>query len=68
MTEPRKQESVAKTTSTKKKVAVVWPSDGFVVEGLPEVTREGVAVTDEQHQQLEKAAKQSGVKLREVND
>lgn len=54
--------------SAKTKMATVWPSDRFVVEGLPVVTREGVPVTAEQKKTLEDAAKKSGVTLREVTD
>lgn len=82
MAEPRKpgdqavpqsaSEAVAKAPepsgSARTKVATMWPSDKFVVEGLPVVTREGVPVTAEQLKTLQNAAKRSGVKLREVND
>lgn len=78
MAEQRKQDPALATATTaespgpsagttKKKVAVAWPSDQFVVEGLPVVNRTGVAVTAEQYKTLEEAAKKSGVKLREVN-
>lgn len=58
----------APSSGAKKKVAVAWPTDRFVVEGLPVVDRSGVSVTAEQYKTLEDAAKRSGVKLREVND
>lgn len=54
--------------SAQKKVAVVWPSNKFVVEGLPVVDNKGVPVTAEQYKTLETAAKKCGVTLREVND
>lgn len=56
------------SSGAKKKVAVAWPSNQLVVEGLPVVTNEGTPVTAEQHKQLEEAAKRSGITLREVND
>lgn len=61
-------EAPAPSNAGKKRVAVAWPSDRFVVEGLPVIDRKGVAVTAEQHKKLEEAAKKSGVQLREVND
>lgn len=51
-----------------KKVQTVWPTDHFVVEGMPVVTREGVQLTAKQFDEVQKLAKASGVKVREVTD
>lgn len=73
MAENRKQSETeasnvdVNTSNAAKKVAVMWPSDKFKVEGLPVINREGVSVTASQFKQLEEAAEKSGVTLREVN-
>lgn len=56
------------SSGARKKLAVAWPSNRFVVEGLPVLDRNGTPVTAEQQKQYEEAAKKSGVTLREVND
>lgn len=56
------------SSGARKKLAVAWPSNSFVVEGLPVLTREGTPVTAEQQKKYEEVAKKSGVTLREVND
>jgi hypothetical protein len=81
MAEPRKQgetpapasavdavaSAPAPSNAAKTKVAVDWPTNQFVVEGLPVITREGTQVTAEQYKQAEEAAKRSGVQIHEVN-
>jgi hypothetical protein len=54
------------SSGAKTKLAVQWPTNQFVVEGVPVVTRDGVAVTAEQRKKVEEAAKKSGVRIREV--
>lgn len=65
-------EAVAKapepSSGARKKVAVAWPTNRFVVEGLPVIDNKGVSVTADQQKTLEEVAKKSGVTLREVND
>ncbi|HST77295.1 MAG TPA: hypothetical protein VLN58_02280 [Verrucomicrobiae bacterium] len=53
----------APTDSGKVEVKTAWPSGDFVVEDVPTVTRDGVELTREQADKVEKLAEQCGVRV-----
>lgn len=52
----------------KKSYRVLYPTDRFLMEGLPVITSSGTPLTDEQVKKLLPVAEASGVRIAEVSE
>lgn len=52
----------------KKSYRVLYPSDNFVMEGMPVITHTGTPLTDDQAKKLLPVAEASGVRIAEVTE
>lgn len=66
--EELKENAPEPSSKASKKYRVKYPNNTFVVEGMPVVTREGVALTGEQAKKVLEMAKLCKVSVVEVND
>lgn len=63
-----KEDAPEPNSKASKKYRVKYPNTNFIVEGMPVVTKDGVALTAEQAKKVIEMAKLCNVSVVEVND